>query len=244
MGADREPGERKYVVGGNYPLWKVWINQLRRSNKKHRFYWCRPAAADFQYYTMNAPVKAPRLFISLFFSMLSGTLKLKKSIMDGTGWCPPSQRTHAQLQASLKDMTDCPRMAKFKSDTAAAAFWGKGLPMHTFLIKLILKIKTQVSKRQLCIWLHAESLIAAAVNTFIVGVWTKFDYSMSRFLTYSALSDVILNLWLLMFVFISLIRPGSIQNHWRKKKATHRNLPPSSYFEISMLDKRNIDFFF
>lgn len=116
--------------------------------------------------------------------------------------------------------------------------------MHTFLIKLILKIKTQVSKRQLCIWLHAESLIAAAVNPLLCVFELNLIIQCHVFLTYSALSDVILNLWLLMFVFISLIRRGSIQNHWRKKKATHRNVPPSSYFEISMLDKRNIDFFF
>lgn len=60
--------------------------------------------------------------------MLSGTLKQKKkTIMDGTGWCPPSLRTLAmnarsseQLQARLKDMPDCPKMATFKSDAAAS----------------------------------------------------------------------------------------------------------------------------
>lgn len=62
-----------------------------------------------------------------FFSLLSGTFKQKKR---HNGWHRmvstfPEDITNArpskQLQASLKDMTDCPSMAKFKSNTAATA---------------------------------------------------------------------------------------------------------------------------
>lgn len=111
-GCRREPWKRKHVVGGNYPLWKVWINPLRRSSEKHRFYWCRPAPLDLQYDTVSVPMQAPWLFISLSFSKLSGTLRQEKK---HNGWhrmvsAVPEDITNArpfqQLQASLKDMTD------------------------------------------------------------------------------------------------------------------------------------------
>lgn len=92
MAADREPRERKHEVGGNYPLRKVWMSSDAATRSTDFI-----DAARLRSISNTSPwtrqCKHLAFLFRFSFQCCLEHSSRKKSIMDGTGWCPPSQRT-------------------------------------------------------------------------------------------------------------------------------------------------------
>lgn len=126
MTADRESQERKHGVGGNYRLWKV-LDQSASTQQRGAQILLMPGRSPILR-RERASASTSAFYLALLFNAVWNA----QAGMGGgehNGWQRmvsifPEDITNArpseQLQASLKDMTDCPSMAKFKSHAAAA----------------------------------------------------------------------------------------------------------------------------